>query len=137
MRQALSLVDELGTSCSLLSQGLLPKDSCPTDGCARLELLGPSGNESGRVHLNPNWEQTQRSVELAQNPKKEVGSVSGGKHVRMQTKFLKSEVAYEHPSKHAGQRCQLCVHFISPHGCEGVAGYIRREDWCSKFDGGK
>ena len=58
-------------------------------------------------------------------------------------KLLHSEVAYEHPSKHPGEQCRKCRHFI-PDGhekdndkfeprCEGVRSPIRAGDWCNHF----
>jgi hypothetical protein len=58
--------------------------------------------------------------------------VAGGRHVRKE-KFLKSEVGYEHPAKGA-DHCAGCVNFRRPHDCEVVAGFIRREDWCKRFE---
>jgi hypothetical protein len=58
--------------------------------------------------------------------------VAGGHHIRKE-KFLKSEVGYEHPAK-GTNNCGECAHFRRPHDCELVAGFIRREDWCKRFE---
>lgn len=45
-------------------------------------------------------------------------------------------VLYEHPSKHHGESCLKCEHFIValPPRCEAVKPPIRAEDWCKRFE---
>jgi hypothetical protein len=83
--------------------------------------------------MNPSW--IRESRELAESGKKKPHSdVASGHRYRQKTLWLKSEVKYEHPAKNMANRCGLCIHFKSPHQCEIVAGYIRKEDWCDKFE---
>jgi hypothetical protein len=51
-------------------------------------------------------------------------------------KLSQAAVKYEHPSRHQGQSCQACVHFIAanPPRCEAVKGPIRATDWCKRFE---
>jgi len=58
---------------------------------------------------------------------------------RERDKFTHGEVDYEHPSKHFGQSCNGCEHFIRvmPPRCEGVKSPIAAKDWCRRFDGNK
>jgi hypothetical protein len=48
-------------------------------------------------------------------------------------------VAYESPSRHKGQTCAGCVHFIAGKvpRCDGVKSPIKPRDWCKKFKRGK
>lgn len=44
-------------------------------------------------------------------------------------------VGYEYPSRHDGQHCSICKHYIAadPPRCEGVKSPIRPGDWCERF----
>lgn len=86
------------------------------------------------TYLNPNWH--EKSTALAKQTETK-SDVSGGHRVRTREMFTKSEVGYEHPAKKPNARCGLCVHFTRPHACKIVAGYIRAEDWCKKFESRK
>ena len=86
--------------------------------------------------MNPNWARTMADGAKADRDRKDStppSDVSGGRHVRMREMFLKSEVGFEHPAK-GPDHCSMCIHFKRPHACEIVAGYIRGEDWCEKFE---
>jgi hypothetical protein len=47
-----------------------------------------------------------------------------------------ASVDFEHPSRHHGEPCAGCQHFIpgNPPRCEGVRSPIRAEDWCKRFE---
>lgn len=51
-------------------------------------------------------------------------------------KLSHSQVDYESPSAHDGERCARCRHFIfgSPPRCEAVASPIHWNDWCRRFE---
>lgn len=49
-------------------------------------------------------------------------------------KLSKESVEYEAKSKHPSRRCELCQHFMSPHGCNLVKGFIEPGGWCERFD---
>lgn len=81
--------------------------------------------------MDPDWvDAAERSTRLAED---EAGPREAAPARVM---FLRSEVGFRHPS---GQDdcCRGCAHFVSPHGCRTVAGYVRPEDWCEKFEARK
>lgn len=80
--------------------------------------------------MNPNWKESQASIDMAK-AKPRTSDVSGGR--RTSIMFAKNEVGYEHPAK-GSDHCGICAHFRAPHKCVEVVGYIRREDWCQKFE---
>lgn len=47
-------------------------------------------------------------------------------------KLAKAEVQYG-PGK-GTERCRLCEHFIPRDRCELVAGTIREDYWCNRFE---
>lgn len=47
-------------------------------------------------------------------------------------KHTKSEVKYVDKSS-TSQHCSGCEHFLPPHACEGVAGFIEPEGWCTRY----
>ena len=47
-------------------------------------------------------------------------------------KFDKREVGYEHPAK-GPDHCSTCEHYRNG-SCVIVAGVIRPEDWCEKYE---
>jgi hypothetical protein len=48
-------------------------------------------------------------------------------------KFLKSEVAFESPSK-KDDHCKDCKHFLAHRReCQIVKGHIEPTDWCERF----
>lgn len=49
-------------------------------------------------------------------------------------KLSKHEVGYEHPAAKPQNHCGVCRHFEPPDQCEIVAGRIRPEDWCRRFE---
>jgi hypothetical protein len=47
-------------------------------------------------------------------------------------KVSKASAEYrDHPK--GLQRCDRCIHFEPPHGCEGVAGKISPRGWCKRY----
>jgi len=48
------------------------------------------------------------------------------------TKLAKDEVQYS-PGK-GRDRCFFCTHFEKPNHCELVAGLIREDYWCNRFE---
>jgi hypothetical protein len=50
-------------------------------------------------------------------------------------KLSHAAVKYESPSRHSGQSCASCAHFIaaSPPRCEGVASPVSPKAWCKRF----
>jgi hypothetical protein len=48
-------------------------------------------------------------------------------------KLSKESVGFEHPAK-GPHHCGQCRHFEGPRACEIVAGLIRSEDWCRRFE---
>jgi hypothetical protein len=51
-------------------------------------------------------------------------------------KIPHGEVRYEHPSRHSGEFCRICQHYIKavPPRCEAVKSPIRAVDWCRRFE---
>lgn len=49
-------------------------------------------------------------------------------------KFSHREVNYESPSRHTGQFCAGCEHFIRPNRCEGVKSPINARAWCKRYE---
>jgi hypothetical protein len=49
-------------------------------------------------------------------------------------KLSHREVNYEDPSRHSGQFCAGCQHFISPRRCEHVKSPISPRAWCKKYE---
>jgi hypothetical protein len=49
-----------------------------------------------------------------------------------------AEVHYEHPSRHSGEFCAGCRHFIraNPRRCQGVKRPIAGPDWCRNYSPG-
>jgi hypothetical protein len=54
-------------------------------------------------------------------------------------KLTQISVDFEHPSKHDGERCARCTHFIfgSPPHCQHVKDPIHWDDFCKKFEARK
>lgn len=50
----------------------------------------------------------------------------------LKRKHTKAEVHYVDKSSKSSD-CDDCKHFIPPHACEGVAGFIEPEGWCIRF----
>jgi hypothetical protein len=50
-------------------------------------------------------------------------------------KLTHKSVNFEHPSKHAGEFCGICRHYIAgnPPRCEAVTEPIHPADWCHRF----
>lgn len=50
-------------------------------------------------------------------------------------KLSHAAVKFESPSRHPGQACESCIHFIaaSPARCESVKPPIKKGDWCKRF----
>ena len=50
-------------------------------------------------------------------------------------KFTHTAVGYEAISKHEGQACGICAHYIParPPRCEGVKSPISMRGWCRRF----
>jgi hypothetical protein len=51
-------------------------------------------------------------------------------------KFSHDQVKYETTSRHPGEFCAICRHYISgqPPGCESVKRPIAPRGWCVKFE---
>lgn len=50
-------------------------------------------------------------------------------------KASKASVGYEHPAAKS-DHCGICRYYEAPNACEIVAGQVRREDWCRRFQKG-
>lgn len=65
----------------------------------------------------------------------------GGKNVLKKSQVEVHYTKEGHPSSHCGPvkswKSGECVHFIAPHSCEGVRGYIEPRGWCVLWNGGK
>jgi len=50
-------------------------------------------------------------------------------------KLSHAAVGYQSPSRHSGQSCASCLHFIAanPPRCEAVQSPIAAKDWCKRF----
>lgn len=84
--------------------------------------------------MNPSWrDSAEQSVKLA-NQAAEPRDTAGGKHTKVW--YTKAEVKFEHPAK-GDDSCGGCVHFRGPNKCAIVQGFIRRTDWCDKYEARK
>jgi hypothetical protein len=65
-----------------------------------------------------------------------VGLVLAGSAIFMraaaQAKISKAQAKYQDKPKD-GQRCDGCVHFVTPDGCKLVEGKVSPSGWCTLY----